>query len=1146
MSSIAAKKFYSILFQVYCLPQSKPNDCDPVSFEELKRVFDGLGCPVEKRARQSRAGPPAYLSVPLFRKCLGEQTKPGDSHSELCIPTSKPADCPAESWDKLAKVFVGDKCLPNQQGRQGRAGPPEYLSVPNVNDCLGRLQRPGETHQEWCLPKQKKTGCPDSSWERLLKVFHGDQCLKQQQRVSRAAVALQAPAYLSVENFQSCLSEHQQPEATYTERCLPQTKPDECPQASYDQLVKVFTGDKCNEFKRASRQVGFGAPGYLSVPQFEICLKQQEDPESHFMTWCQPSQKPTDCPDASWETLLTVFEGDCIDEQVRETRQVGAVGLGAPAYLSVPSFKDCLGTVQRPGESHTQWCLQEKKPTNCPDASFETLKKVFTGVKCQEGQRKSRQIVGLGRPAYLSIPNFKDCLSEHQRPDAQHTELCLPKEKLANCPEASWDSLAQVFTGDKCLDQARDSRQVGVGAPAYLSVPNVNDCLGLHQQPGATFTEKCIPEVKPDTCPQDSWTKLNEVFIGDKCLKETRKSRTLSGAVLPPMYLSVPGHAACLGVHQASPSHTEKCLPNDKPAGCPENTWNDLTDVFEGIRCPKAARSGAPTGLPPAYLSVEGHQTCLDVHQASLTHSEKCLPQDQPEACSDDAWQKLEKVFDGIQCPPVHIGGNQALPPAYLFVDRFEACLDLYKPTETHSEYCLPQVKPINCVESSWAELLKVFEGIRCPAEKLGEVTANPPHILGGLGGLPPPYLGVEGHERCLGVQAAASGSHQENCLPVAKPTECTNDAWSKLSQVFKGNACAIPSQRQRPVGGALPPAYLRVPGNEDCLGTHQPTPNYEEKCLPQFQPPLCSGSSWRKLMQVFEGIRCSLNNKNTDVVGGSDGAAQPDFLSVQGQENCLGYHQINDEQTVKCLPSAKPAECEPSAWSQLHTVFTGIGCPKNVVTAGRPEYLNVEGHEFCLGTYQASDSHTEKCLPREKLVDCDDSAWEKLPSVFNGIRCPVANVRSKVQSVQVDLTKVEHQLASGYQDCVKEQLASESHMEKCIPETKPESCSETTWDELESTFLGSQCRRQPNALPPHYLSVEGHEKCLETHQASASHTEMCMPRFKPEECPDDAWESLQISFEVPISEIFLKLKNSIYLSTFYCTIRKSDLLLGI
>jgi hypothetical protein len=186
-----------------------------------------------------------------------------------------------------------------------------------------------------------------------------------------------------------------------------------------------------------------------------------------------------------------------------------------------------------------------------------------------------------------------------------------------------------------------------------------------------------------------------------------------------------------------------------------------------------------------------------------------------------------------------------------------------------------------------------------------------------------------------------------------------------------------------------------------------------------------------------------------------------------------------------------------------------------------------VEGHEFCLGTYRASETHTEKCLPRQKLEDCDDSAWKALPAVFTGIRCPAANIKPKVdESTEVDLSQVgggSHDLVDGYQNCIQEQLATENRMEKCLPEKKPEACSETAWDDLESTFLGSQCRRQPNALPPHYLTVEGHESCLETHQASETHSEMCKPIFKPEECPIDAWESLQLSFEVNLLiEVFL------------------------
>jgi hypothetical protein len=112
----------------------------------------------------------------------------------------------------------------------------------------------------------------------------------------------------------------------------------------------------------------------------------------------------------------------------------------------------------------------------------------------------------------------------------------------------------------------------------------------------------------------------------------------------------------------------------------------------------------------------------------------------------------------------------------------------------------------------NWSELLSVFDGIRCKAPKLGEVSAHPPQIIAGL---PPAFLAVDGHQSCLGVQPAASGSHQEKCLPAEKPAECSDEAWNKLSQVFTGSACgnAAPSRTPIVTSVSLPPAYLNVPG---------------------------------------------------------------------------------------------------------------------------------------------------------------------------------------------------------------------------------------------------------------------------------------------------------------------------------------------
>ena len=59
-------------------------------------------------------------------------------------------------------------------------------------------------------------------------------------------------------------------------------------------------------------------------------------------------------------------------------------------------------------------------------------------------------------------------------------------------------------------------------------------------------------------------------------------------------------------------------------------------------------------------------------------------------------------------------------------------------PGASHTAYCLPSNKPENCLQSSWSQLKDVFEG-DCPE--------NQRPAIGGLGGLPPPYLQVSSNQ---------------------------------------------------------------------------------------------------------------------------------------------------------------------------------------------------------------------------------------------------------------------------------------------------------------------------------------------------------------------------------------------------------------
>ena len=53
--------------------------------------------------------------------------------------------------------------------------------------------------------------------------------------------------------------------------------------------------------------------------------------------------------------------------------------------------------------------------------------------------------------------------------------------------------------------------------------------------------------------------------------------------------------------------------------------------------------------LPPAYLSVPGFKACLETQDKGAWQL-WCLPQKKPEKCSDDSWQQLSKMQDLPKC----------------------------------------------------------------------------------------------------------------------------------------------------------------------------------------------------------------------------------------------------------------------------------------------------------------------------------------------------------------------------------------------------------------------------------------------------------------------------------------------------------------
>ena len=51
---------------------------------------------------------PEYLTVPGFKNCT--ESKTFTTHSERCMPETRPFDCTEDSWAKLQKVFFNPKC----------------------------------------------------------------------------------------------------------------------------------------------------------------------------------------------------------------------------------------------------------------------------------------------------------------------------------------------------------------------------------------------------------------------------------------------------------------------------------------------------------------------------------------------------------------------------------------------------------------------------------------------------------------------------------------------------------------------------------------------------------------------------------------------------------------------------------------------------------------------------------------------------------------------------------------------------------------------------------------------------------------------------------------------------------------------------
>lgn len=75
--------------------------------------------PEQSRPTQAMAAalPPKYLSVPQFKYCLATQAI--STYRVWCMPSQKPAQCPASSWAQL-NALQGQDQIPKCQAEAAR------------------------------------------------------------------------------------------------------------------------------------------------------------------------------------------------------------------------------------------------------------------------------------------------------------------------------------------------------------------------------------------------------------------------------------------------------------------------------------------------------------------------------------------------------------------------------------------------------------------------------------------------------------------------------------------------------------------------------------------------------------------------------------------------------------------------------------------------------------------------------------------------------------------------------------------------------------------------------------------------------------------------------------------------------------------
>ena len=73
-------------------------------------------------------------------------------------------------------------------------------------------------------------------------------------------------------------------------------------------------------------------------------------------------------------------------------------------------------------------------------------------------------------------------------------------------------------------------------------------------------------------------------------------------------------------------------MPPTKPRRCREKAWEQLQDYYHGVICPGSEVPLIGGVGAPEYLSIAGHENCLDENQEDGFTS-SCIPAVKPSNC---------------------------------------------------------------------------------------------------------------------------------------------------------------------------------------------------------------------------------------------------------------------------------------------------------------------------------------------------------------------------------------------------------------------------------------------------------------------------------------------------------------------------------